>query len=91
MGRAWRIEFEGGLYKEIPHYRALGKNVAPEKVLKKSAGILNCELEGIMHSRRIPKSKKEDRDLLLYLVWKTMHADQRRNRAPTKKQGVCSA
>lgn len=32
---------------------------------------MNCDLDDIRHSRRIPKSKKEDRDLLVYLVWKT--------------------
>ncbi|MFC1859000.1 transposase [Thermodesulfobacteriota bacterium] len=58
-------------HKEIPQHRALGKSVDPEKVLEKAAGILNCDLDDVRSSRRIPKSKKEDRDLLLYLVWKT--------------------
>ncbi len=58
-------------HKEIPQHRALGKSIAPEKVLEKAAGVLNCDLDDIRQSRRIPKSKKEDRDLLLYLVWKT--------------------
>jgi len=58
-------------HKEIPQHRALGKSVAPEEVFEKAAGILNCDLDDIRRSRRIPKSKKEDRDLLLYLVWKS--------------------
>jgi putative transposase len=58
-------------HKEIPQHRALGKSVDSEKVLEKAAGILDCDLSDIRHSRRIPKSKKEDRDLLLYLAWKT--------------------
>ncbi len=41
--------------KEIPRHRALGKSVDPEKVLEKAAGILNCDLDYIRHSRRIPK------------------------------------
>ncbi len=44
--------------------------VDPEKVLEKAAGILNCDLDYIRHSRKIPKLIKEDRDLLVYLVWK---------------------
>ena len=58
-------------HKEIPQHRALGKSVDPEKVLEKAAGILNCDFDYIRHSRRIPKSIKDDRDLLVYLVWKT--------------------
>ncbi len=44
--------------------------VDPEKVLEKAAGILNCDLDYIRYSRRIPKLIKEDRDLLVCLVWK---------------------
>ncbi len=44
--------------------------VDPEKVLEKAAGVLNCDLDYIRHSRTIPKLIKEDRDLLVYLVWK---------------------
>ena len=58
MGSAWRIEYEVGLY----HW---------EKVLEKAAGVLNCDLDCIRHNRRIPRSIKENRDLLVYLVWKT--------------------
>jgi len=32
---------------------------------------LNCDPDVIQHLRRIPKSMKGDRDLLVYLVWKT--------------------
>ncbi len=41
-----------------------------KKVLEKAAGILNCDLDYIRHSRRISKLLKNDRDLLVYLVWK---------------------
>jgi len=78
MGRAWRIEYEGGLYhvlsrgnerndskympnkiqKEIPQQRLLGRSLDPVKALEKAAGILNCDLDVIRHSRRIPKSLK---------------------------------
>ena len=58
-------------HREIPQQRALGKSVEPEKMLKKAAEILNCDFDFIRHSRRIPKSLKDDRDLLVYLVWKS--------------------
>jgi len=55
-------------HKEIPQHRALGKSVDPEKVLKKAGRILNCDLDYIRHSRRIIKSIKDERDLLVYLT-----------------------
>ena len=58
------------IHEEIPQQRSLGKSVEPEKVLEKAARILNCDLDDIRRSRRISKSIKDDRDLLLYLVWK---------------------
>lgn len=57
-------------HKEIPHHRALGKSIDPEKVLGKAAAILNCDLDYMRHSRRISGFIKDDRDLLVYLVWK---------------------
>jgi hypothetical protein len=59
------------IQKEIPQQRSLGRSIDPVNVLEKAAGILNCDLDVIRHSRRIPKSIKGDRDLLVYLVWKT--------------------
>ena len=59
------------LHREIPHQRAMGRSVDPEKLLKKAAGILNCDVDFIRHSRRISRPIKDDRDLLVYLVWKT--------------------
>ncbi len=58
------------IHKEIPQHRELGKSVDPEKVLEKAAGILNCDLDYIRHSRKISKLIMENRDLLVYLVWK---------------------
>ena len=55
------------IHEEIPQQRSLGKSVEPEKVLEKAAGILNCDLDDIRRLWRIPKSIKDDRDLLVYL------------------------
>ena len=58
-------------HQEIPQHRALAKSVDPKVVLGKAAKILNCDLNLMRHCRRVPKSMKGDRDLLVYLVWKT--------------------
>lgn len=58
------------IHKEIPQQLSFGKSVEPKKVLEKPAGILNCDLDNIRRSWRIPKSIKDHRDLLVYLVWK---------------------
>jgi REP element-mobilizing transposase RayT len=42
-------------HKEIPQHRELGRSVDPQKVLEKAAGVLNCDLDHIRHSRRISK------------------------------------
>ncbi|WDN88712.1 hypothetical protein BuS5_01680 [Desulfosarcina sp. BuS5] len=70
MGRAWRIEYEGGLYHVLSRGNERKDIFHPEKVLEKAAGILNCGLDEIRRSRRISKSIKDDRYLLVYLVWK---------------------
>jgi len=56
--------------KKLPQQRSMGSDIAPGQVLAKAALVLNCDLEMIRHSRRIPKSMKNDRELLVYLVWK---------------------
>lgn len=48
-----------------------GKKHWPGKSSGKGCGILKCDLDVIRRSRRIPKSLEDDRDLLVYLVWKT--------------------
>ena len=58
------------IQNEIPQQRSLGRSIDPEKVLETAAGILKCDLDLVRHSRRIPKSLKDDRDFLVYLVWK---------------------
>jgi len=57
--------------KEIPQQRSLRRSLDPIKVLETAAGVLNCDMDAIRHSRRIPKAMKGDRDLLVYLIWKT--------------------
>jgi hypothetical protein len=49
---------------KYPKHRELGKSVG------ESRRDFKFDLDYIRHSRRIPKLIKEDRDLLVYLVWK---------------------
>jgi len=60
---------EGETHKEIPQQRMVARNLAPEVLLSKMAGILNCDVEAFRRASRISKSQEEDRDLLIYLLW----------------------
>jgi hypothetical protein len=57
------------LHKDIPLHRALGRSADPQAILNKAKTILKCDLDLIRNAQRVPKSVKEDRDLLVYLVW----------------------
>jgi hypothetical protein len=52
---------------------ALARSAEPQTVSKKALTILNCDLEFIRNARWVPKSMKEDCDLLVYLVWQKCH------------------
>ncbi len=45
---------EKSLWEDFRHGMMIG-TVDPEKALEKAAEILNCDLDYIRHSRRIPK------------------------------------
>jgi len=57
------------LQRDVPLHRALGRSTDPQRVLNKAISVLKCDLDAIRNSRRIPKGLKENRDLLVYLVW----------------------
>jgi len=59
------------LHKEIPQQRDLAKGLDPVGKLKQAERMLNCDLD---HFRRVPiitKSNRDNRDLLVFCVWKT--------------------
>ncbi len=58
-------------HKEIPQQRDLAKGVDPVVLLNKAARILDCDLNHFRQSQRISKSEKDDRDLLVFFIWKT--------------------
>jgi chromosomal replication initiation ATPase DnaA len=45
------------------------KNHHPGALLSKGAEILKCDIEVFRRASRIKDSQKEDRDLLIYLLW----------------------
>jgi hypothetical protein len=56
------------IQQEVPQQRSLGRSLDPVKVLERAARRLNCDLDVIQQLRRIPKSMKGERDLLVYLI-----------------------
>ena len=58
-------------HAEIPQQTKLLKVTDPEVLLKKAARILGCNLMNFKSSLRISEQDKDNRDLLIYLLWKT--------------------
>jgi len=57
--------------KEIPQQLKIRKDVDPSNLIRKAAEILDVDMLLFQQSRRIPKSVKANRDLLVYCIWKT--------------------
>ena len=58
-------------HKEIPEQRHVAKAVDPVVVLNEVARILDRDLNDFRQSQRISRSDKDDRDLLVFFLWKT--------------------
>ena len=58
-------------HKEIPQQRDLAKGIDPVVRLKEAAKILDCDLNHFRRVSRITKSERDDRNLLVFSVWKT--------------------
>ena len=56
---------------EIPQQAKLLKLTDPEVLLKKAARTLGCSLTNFKNSLRISAQDKDNRDLLIYLLWET--------------------
>ena len=59
----------GDPHKEVPQQRMILKNHHPAALLSKGAEFLKCDIEVFRQASRIKDSQKEDRDLLIYLLW----------------------
>lgn len=56
---------------ELPQLRRMIKGSEPEMILHKAAEALNCSVKNFKQSRRISEADKDNRDLLIYFLWKT--------------------
>jgi len=56
---------------EIPQQREVSKRGNPIKLLNQAAQMIGCDLDDCKNSRRISMANKENRDLLVYCIWKT--------------------
>lgn len=61
----------GSVQKEIPQQLRIQKDVEPSEIIRKAAAMLDVDIAFYQQSRRIPKSSKANRDLLVYCIWKT--------------------
>lgn len=59
------------LNSEMPQQKTMAKEIDTEKLLNRAAKHLDCDLKRFKESPRISSKEKEDRDLLMYLLWKT--------------------
>ncbi len=59
------------IQKEMPQQRDLSKSADPIAQLKRSARLLDCDLDQLKQMPRISKADKDNRDLLVLSVWKT--------------------
>ena len=58
-------------HAEVPQQASLLRSDNPKMLLKKAAQILTCNLKDYRISLRISEKDKDNRDLLIYLLWET--------------------
>lgn len=58
-------------HDEIPGQKQLAGSFDPLIILHKAADILNCDLKRLLKSGRLSGLEKDQRDVLIYLIWKT--------------------
>ena len=58
-------------HTEIPSQSRLARDVDPNKLLNKVAHIMKLNAVELSSSKRLSGQKKDDRDLLIYIIWKT--------------------
>ena len=54
---------------EMPQKKQVLKAQNPAEVLARAAHILKCDVDEVTNGRRVKESIKENRDLLIYLLW----------------------
>jgi putative transposase len=56
---------------ELPQHNSLFKEFDSDFILQKASKILNFNLEAARNAKKISTGEKNNRDLLIYLLWKT--------------------
>jgi len=56
-------------HKEIPQQREVVRSIDAGRFLEHGAKLLNCDLEKFKKVQRLYGKDKDDRDLLVYLLW----------------------
>ena len=56
---------------ELPQLNRVLKDKDPRDLLYKAAAILSCDVDKIRERHRVSARDKDNRDLLLYLLWET--------------------
>ncbi|MCK4466764.1 MAG: hypothetical protein KAU60_00265, partial [Desulfobacterales bacterium] len=51
--------------------KTMAKEIDSEKLLNQAAEHLDCDLKRFKEAPRISSKEKENRDILMYLLWKT--------------------
>lgn len=58
-------------HTEIPQQAGLLRRINPKALLEKAARILDCNVTDYRRSLRISRQHRDNRDLLIYLLWET--------------------
>lgn len=58
-------------HDEIPGQKQIAGSFEPKIILRKAADILHCDLKRVVKSGRLSGLEKDQRDLLIYIIWKT--------------------
>lgn len=58
-------------HDEIPGQKQLADRIDPHIILRKAAEMLNCDLKRILKPGRLTGLEKDQRDMLIYLIWET--------------------
>lgn len=58
-------------HQEMPHQKQMVKDFDAKDIVSKAAGILACDVNVFRRSARISEHDKNNRDLLIYLLWQT--------------------
>lgn len=56
---------------ELPQHNRMYRDVDPKKILEVASEAMQIDMDDIRKSKRIPKTIKDQRDLLIYLLWET--------------------